>query len=138
MRIALKDVAAWGNGQVFWVYEHVMAAIAGAILMVPVRLVDGSLRDVCALCPVPYQSALAVMDQERALAFEDVIALDLAPETRWPMVQAMAGEGAWFGAPLPEFKSRVYLHEHGTRLAVADEFLVRETLRSRHGQAAAS
>ncbi len=136
-RVVLSHILEWGRGEAYWVYDHVVAAKAGALLMVPAGIVDGSLKGLCALCPVPYESALAVMDQAGTLDFADVLALELAAPAAWPFVREMAGQGAWFAARLAEFRSRVYRHELGTRLAVADEFLVRETLRRSHEDQAA-
>lgn len=127
-RISLREISNWG-GEAFWVYDHVLAARPGALLLVPVHLVDGSLKDLCALCPVPFESALAVMDQDKRLAFRDLVQLQLAEQARWPLVQELTGPGLWHAAQLPELRSTVYLHEFGTRLAVVDEFRITETVR---------
>ena len=135
-RVPLKHIADWGSGEAFWVYDHVLAARPGALLMVPVHLVEGGLNDLCALCPVPYEGALAVMDQERRLVFEDLVDVDMLSPARWTLVQAMAGDGCWFGAYLPEMKSMVFRHEHGLRLAVAEELVLSQSLRGRYGESA--
>lgn len=137
-RVDVSAIAGWAGGQAFWAYDHIMAAIPGAIFMVPVHRVLGSLRELCALCPVPYETALAVIDQGQALEYEDVLGVELVEGVRWPMVVEAVGEGAWFVAPLRELRSRVYRHESGARLAVANEFVLRETLRRSYGQASAA
>ncbi len=134
-KVDLALIAEWGRGFAYWAYEYVLAARPGALLAVPVHLVDGPLKDVPALCPVPYDQALAVLDYEKRIAFSDVLELSLLPDAGWPLVSAMAGEGGWFAGALPELRSRVYCHEHGTRLAVANELIAHERARAVHGQA---
>lgn len=130
-RVAVAEIVSWGGGNAFWAYDHVMAAIPGSILLVPVHRVVGSLRDLCALCPVPYESALAVIDERRQLDYRDLLQVELDDQVRWAVVEQLLGQGAWFVARLPEFRSRVYLHQSGARLAVADELVFREFLKER-------
>lgn len=131
VRVPLDAIAGWGTqGEAFWAYDFVMAAMPGGILMVPVHRVVGSLRNVCALCPVPYESALAVIDEDGRLQYEDLLAVELVPEAKWSLVDALAGPGTWFAAHLAEFRSRVLRHESGLRLAVAEEFVLRSSSRA--------
>lgn len=135
-RAPITAIAAWGHGRAFWVFDHVMAAIPGGMLLAPVPMVEGSLRELCALCPVPYESALAVIDQDGRLPFTELLELQLEPQARWPLVQRIAGEGLWRASRLADYRCRVYHHESGLRLAVADEFLIREKTRGSYAETA--
>lgn len=133
-KVELRDLAKWGSGHIYWAFNHVLSAIPGALLAVPTHLVIGSLRDVPALCPVPYTDALAVLDEQRRVTYADVLELALADQVQLEQLQAIVGPGCWLSGSLPELRSRIYRHENGTRLAVANELVLNEKSRSTHAE----
>ncbi|MGD9954251.1 MAG: hypothetical protein AB7S87_16900 [Burkholderiales bacterium] len=128
--VLLEHIASWGGGAVYWAFDTLIAVRPGAMLLLPARKAVGDLRLAIAACPVSYESVLAALDPGHP--WRPVVDLDVSPAVAFAQVHAMAGPGGWSGAPLPTFKSRLYQHDVGLRLAVAQDLIRNENGRSHH------
>lgn len=65
--IPIEAMQLFANeGRVYRAFDHLIAARPGALMIVPIRLVTGSVQDVIDGCPVPHEEVYAVLEYQSA------------------------------------------------------------------------
>lgn len=85
--INVSQLAAFaGEGQLFRAFDHVVAALHGSVLLVPMYRAAGDLSRMVDGCPVPWDELDDVLRVERRA----VHAIDFAAERYSPLVMGLA------------------------------------------------
>ncbi|MFH2082040.1 MAG: hypothetical protein ABIK08_11215 [Pseudomonadota bacterium] len=81
------------DGRLYRAYNHVVAALSGAVLLVPMYLVRGELSGLVDGCPVPWEE----VDDVLRMAPAATHAFDFAAEPYSPLVMGLADlfPGRW-------------------------------------------
>lgn len=63
IELSLSSIAAFSSdGRVFRAFGHLLGAIPGELLLVPIERTTGNLRDVVDGCPWPWEEVWSVLD----------------------------------------------------------------------------
>lgn len=122
--ILLENLETFSSsGRVFRAFGHLIAARAGATLLVPQEQVDGDLRRVLDRCPVPYEEVLALLDPPEPLD-PDVMGSRLvpAPESGAVLAAELLGS-SWFVGRAMAGRAWLLVNETGARLGLSGDLM---------------
>ena len=109
------------KGVCYRCFDHVIAVQSGLVVAVPTTIVSGPVQGVHPYCPLPWEEMWAILDT--APSAEAEFDTDLFAHIPQILNELGLSKEVFKTAPLPEYKSTVFVHASGIRVGISNDLI---------------